>query len=489
VGDRLRTRVRESEGSDPVSIANGTRGAQVIPIGKGRARAAGGIEEAIEASSGGGRVVLLAAGPGLDSQGFQLPGAKDPRGSRCIVVRADHYAADELASRILADQCTTSPPEAPRALLRAWVAHLASEGSRLAVALEEPGKLPLDAAGWLGGLVRASRGALRVILPWRNDPRIWRLIEAMGLETEVVAPPGHPPQIHPPPLAPAPVKLAPAPASFEPELPARRRVGGRRMGLAFFGAGVISLAAVAAVWRGVPGDRTVSGPLGATLPPALEVEAVAKERSPGASVHALEQSRVSFDVRDRPLFQVLSDLSVERGFEVRNRTSDPLSKPVTLRVDGLPLEEALRALLRGYSKSFVYSRGAAGAEAARLQAVIVLPGALDADRPASPGDAASQAATSPATVADEIEEILGAMLAEDVGGRHAAAMESLLALDRSAAARELLYQLDQLEPVGPLAQVRVDDVRERLRAALCASGASEREARTLPVEMGCRPTS
>ena len=132
----------------------------MIPIGRGRARPAGEVEEAIEAPSGRGRVVLLTAGPGLDSQGLPSPGTAGSRGPRCVVIRADHYGADELASRILADRCSKPPSEAPRALLRAWVAHLASEGSGLAVTLEEPGKLPLDVAGWLGELVRASRGAM-----------------------------------------------------------------------------------------------------------------------------------------------------------------------------------------------------------------------------------------------------------------------------------------------------------------------------------------
>jgi hypothetical protein len=407
------------------------------------------------------------------------------------VVRADHYGADELALRILADRCSKPPSEAPRALLRAWVAHLASEGSALAVTLEEPGKLPLDVAGWLGELVRASRGAMRVILPWRSDPRVWRLIEAMGLDSEVVAPPGHPPQTRPVPPAPAPVQLAPARPGFESELPVRRRVGGRRMGLALFGAGVICLVATAAVWRGVPGDPSVSGAVDVTAPSALEVasEAVAKERNPAASLHEVEESRVSFDARERPLFQVLSDLSVEWGFEVRNRTADPLAEPVTLRVDRLPLEEALRALLSGRSKSFVYSAGGAGAEATHLRAVIVLPGAVEATGPAPLGDASSKAARNPTRVAGEVEEIIGVMLAEDAVGSHAAAMERLLALDRSVAARELLYQFDQLAPVGPLAPSRVDEVWERLRAALCASGSAKREAPAIPVEMGCRPTS
>ena len=330
-----------------------------------------------------------------------------------------------------------------------------------------------------------------MILPWRSDPRVWRLIEAMGLDSEVVAPPGHPPQPRPVPPAPAPVQLAPARPGFEPELPVRRRVGGRHMGLALFGAGVICLVAVAAVWRGVPGDPSVSGPVGVTASSALEVasEAVAKERNPAASVHEVEEVRVSFDARERPLFQLLSDPSVEWGFEVRNRTSDPLAKPVTLRVDRLPLEEALRALLSGHSKSFVYSAGGAGAEATRLRAVIVLPGAVEAIGPAPLGDASSKAATNPARVAGEVEEIIGVMLAEDAGGRHAAAMERLLTLDRSVAARELLYQFDQLEPVGPLAPSRVDEVWERLRAALCASGSAKREAPAIPVEMGCRATS
>jgi hypothetical protein len=92
------------------------------------------------------------------------------------------------------------------------------------------------------------------------------------------------------------------------------------------------------------------------------------------------------------------------------------------------------------------------------------------------------------TIAEEVERTIALLLADDSGERHAAAIERLLSLDLDRVAREVVYQFDALQPVGPLAPSRVDEAWEALRSALCAGRPYEGDPDALPLELGCRPS-
>jgi hypothetical protein len=354
--------------------------------------------------------VLLAVPPNGDPATLlrRAPG-RSSAARRCVVVAANRVASDALASRILAGHCDGTP-RAPRALLRAWVAHLASQGQELIVALEDPGGLPLDSARWLGRLVRASQGAARLVLPWAGDPRIWRVIEELGLETEVVEEPpvGAPaPAAAPPPAAPAtPRAPATPPAAPRAHAGQRVRVAG---GLAACVAGLALLAGT--LWwqlQAPAPDATGPAELGQAErrqpegPPAmLEAEPEAPPTPPEASASALPTGRIALTVR--------------------RETTAPERPPGSL------------------------------------------------------------------STAEEVARAIRILLADDPGGRHAAAIDRLRALDPAAVAREVLYQFDALTPVGPLAPSRVDEAWEELRVALCRSQTAGGEGTTLPPELGCRP--
>jgi hypothetical protein len=442
--------------------------------------------------------VLLAIRSGSDPSP-QLRGVRgrssDP--VRYVIIDSDVSGADALASRILAGQCSAAPA-APRAVLRAWAAHLASEGRELAIALDHAGELSLDAASWLGGLIRASRSSMRVIVPWAGDPRIWRMIEELGLETEVVD--ASPPRSRVDRAEPREPALSSEPTS-EPDRvssPPRSATWARRAllagGLACFGVVAVAL------WRvSIPAEPPREREAGEAMAPGIEGRSVASARStapavalpepsPGLYAYDAQADRISFHVSGEPLAQVLAELSAQLGFEVRNLTSAPLSRPVSLQVERLPLEDALRELLRGFSRTFVYaSSSEEGAVAPRLRTVIVLaatPPAADLPAPAL-GDRDLRSGR----IALEVEAAIGTLIAHDPGNLHADAIERLVALDPAAVADEALRQFDALTPVGPLAPTRVEAAWERLRAALCAARPPEGGAEALPPELGCRPSS
>jgi len=464
------------------SSAKEPTGAPVIPLRASEASDAAALEQAVGAPSGRGRAVLLAiASADQASTLLRRARARSSDTRRCIVVAADRFGADGLASRILSGQCNPTPP-APRAMLRAWVAHLASQGHELTVALEDPGRLSLDAASWLGQLVRASRGAVRLLIPWARDARIWRVIEELGLETEVVgvtAPPPHSePDESPPQAATSPSALPDPPrASIRTRRPLL--VAGL-IGLGLLGVGLWSYLPGAP--QRAPDTRDATNPLAsrAVAPP------VAPAPASGRYEYDARTGRISFDVREEPLTRVLSELSAQLGFELRNLATDPLSQPVSLRVAQAPLEEALRALLHGYAKSFVYASSVSASEAPRLRTLIILPAPPEPSGAVLDEPAASAGLPGSTRVAREVESTLDTLLSDASADRRSAAIDRLLALDRAAVADELVRQFDELAAVGPLAPTRVDQAWEQLRGALCAS-ADAREA--LPPELGCRPSS
>jgi hypothetical protein len=234
--------------------------------------------------------------------------------------------------------------------------------------------------------------------------------------------------------------------------------------------------------------------------PAFEARSAAPTRSPAPSLTLPEPSpgryaydaqadRISFRVSGQPLAQVLAELSAQLGFEVRNLSSDPLSRPVSLQVERQPLEAALRELLRGFARTFVYASTPDGIVAPRLRTVIVLaatppaPAAPTAD--AAPADGPDRSGS----IALEVEAAIRTLVAHDPGSLHADAIEHLVALGPAAVADEALRQFDALTPVGPLAPTRVEAAWERLRAALCAARPPDGERGALPPELGCRPSS
>jgi hypothetical protein len=472
--------------------------APVIPIRAPEGHEAGALERAIRAPAGRGRVVLLA----IRSDGDPSPRLRDVPGRSChpvryVVVDSDVSSADALASRILAGQCSGAPA-APRAVLRAWAAHLASEGHELAIALDRAGELSLDAASWLGGLIRASHDSMRVIVPWAEDPRIWRVIEELGLGTEVVdaSLPGSRVDRAEPREPAASSEAAPVPERVSG--PLRSSTWARR---ALLAGGLACLGVVAvALWRmSIPAEPASERGASEAMAAAIEGRSatsagstapavVRPEPSPDRYAYDVQADRISLRVSGEPLAQVLAELSAQLGFEVRNLTSAPLSRPVSLQVEGLPLEDALRELLRGYSRTFVYaSSSQAGAAAPRLRTVIVL--AATPPAAGSPGPVSADGAPESGSIALEVETAIQTLIAHDSGSLHADAIERLVAMDPAAVADEALRQFDALTPVGPLAPARVEAAWERLRAALCASRAAEGSRATLPAELGCRPSS
>jgi hypothetical protein len=298
---------------------------------------------AIETPAGRGRVVLLPVTPGGDpSELLRLARDRPSERVRYVVVPADPIGPEALASRILSDPCGGSPP-APCALLRAWLAHLASRGGELAVGLDEPGRLSLDTASWLGRMVRASRGAMRIVVPWANDPRIWRVIEALGLETEVVPTTGAPARGE---RTATPELLEPATASVPPPAAPSRRPSARTRALLAVG-GLAGLALLAAaLWWTAPRDPLVArdGRSPATPAPPSRVGAPTVARP--APVIAEPAGHFAFDprtgllsihVREEPLDGLLAELSQQLGFELRNLSSEPLSQRVTLSLEQVPL--------------------------------------------------------------------------------------------------------------------------------------------------------
>jgi hypothetical protein len=471
----------------------------VIPIRSAGDPESGALERAIGAPAGRGRAVLLAVRSGIDPSP-QLRAARECSLDtvRYVVVDAEVHGADALASRILADQCSAAPP-CPRAVLRAWVAHLASEGRELAVGLDRAGELSLDAATWLGRLVRASRDCMRVIVPWAGDPRIWRIVEELGLETEVVsASPPQPRAERAEPYGPVPA-AAPTPASTGVSSPPRVAMSARHhlLGAVLGCLGLV----VASVWLLSTRAEPPGEPEAREAPaPAFEARSAAPtgstapsitlpEPSPRRYAYDAQADRISFRVSGRPLAQVLAELSAQLGFDVRNLTSDPLSRPVSLQVERQPLEDALRQLLRGFARTFVYASAPDGNVAPRLRTVIVLaatppvPAARTED--AVPADEPDRSGS----IALEVEAAIQTLVAHDPGTLHAEAIERLVALGPAAVADEALRQFDALTPVGPLAPTRVEAAWERLRAALCAARPPDAERGTLPPELGCRPSS
>lgn len=469
--------------------------AAVIPIRAPEAEDAAALERAVAAPTGRGRAVLLTFRSGGDPAALlRRAGGQSPESVRCVVIETDLFGADELAARILAGQCSATP-EAPRAVLRAWAAHLASEGFELAVVLEDAGRLPLDSASWLGRLVRASGGAVRLIIPWTKDLRIWRVIEELGLETEVVGA-SWPRVDRTAPAGPARTSSGGAePTHFEK--PTRRIGFSLRTLLAVGLTCMLALAAVVASWR-LPADPPGAAAGGEAPAPALEARAAASAvapppaaltSEPGSARYSydVQTDRVSFDLRGESLARVLSELSAQLGFEVRNLASDSLSRPVNLRVHQVLLDEALRELLRDFSKSFVYAPDPSAAGAPRLRVLIVLSAPTLGLQPRSAEVALPEGPPGSTSVALEVERAIDILLADDPGDLHAAAIDRLLALEPAVVARELVYQFDHLAPVGPLAPMRVNEAWERLRVALCANRPSGGAREPLPPELGCPP--
>ena len=212
--------------------------------------------------------------------------------------------------------------------------------------------------------------------------------------------------------------------------------------------------------------------------------------SPGRYEYDAQANQISFHVYGEPLADVLAELSAQLGFEVRNLTSDPLSRAVSLQVQRRALEDALRELLRGYSKTFIYaSKGAAGASAPRLHTVIVIAAAPPAPAASSPDPAPVDGPLRSGGIALEVETAIQTLLADASEDRHADAIERLVAMDPAAVADEALRQFDALTPVGPLAPTRVEAAWESLRAALCAASPPGGGREALPPELGCRRPS
>ena len=88
----------------------------------------------------------------------------------------------------------------------------------------------------------------------------------------------------------------------------------------------------------------------------LPFQALAEEyRSPvdGIQVMKYENGRLSLEAKDAPLDKVLSELS--RIAMLTIVADGPIEGRITLYVDRLPLEKALRKILRGKDTSFVYT--------------------------------------------------------------------------------------------------------------------------------------
>lgn len=463
---------------------NSRPAAAVIPIRSPEALETAALERAVRAPAGRGRAVLLAVAPQSDPSALLRGAAGQPSGRvRYVVVAADPSGAEVLAARILSDSCEVDPP-APRALLRAWLAHLASQGRELAVGLDEPGRLSLDAAGWLGRLVRDSRGAMRIVIPWASDSRIWRVIEALGLETEVVPAYERPRDDRASTPArgadPRPPSAAPHPAG---SAAATVRPRGRTRALLAAGVLACLVSIPATLWWTTP--RDASAPPDPIAAPAATLPVASSSGSLGRYGYDPRTGLVSLDVREEPVGRLLADLARDLGFELRDLATAPMDERVTLKLEAVPIEQALRALLRGHPRTFVYANDTPVTEPPRLSVLILHSQARPLGEAEPPGVVEEHPGV--AGVAQEVEHAIATLLVPDVDDRHAAAIERLLALDPPTVARELVYQLDHLAPVGPLASTQVEAVRKELRTALCGRQTSPEAGGTLPPELDCRP--
>ena len=164
----------------------------------------------------------------------------------------------------------------------------------------------------------------------------------------------------------------------------------------------------------------------------------ASRDSDGHYVYDADADRLTLRVRDVPMAEVLEAISQRTGLTFDTRPGLSLENRVTLRVERLPLDEAVRDLLRGFNFVLSYDSSNAGVASSQLTRVLIVS--------ASPSEAIRQAR------ADLLEDSTGALLDAVARNDRAAAKtlaEALRAFSRetgiplSSAADALLQNLDE----------------------------------------------
>jgi len=112
----------------------------------------------------------------------------------------------------------------------------------------------------------------------------------------------------------------------------------------------------ALVWSALPPSVVVAGPVSPVAPPLAEVRA--------------SGGLLTVDVRGVPLAQVLRAIGEQA--DVRMTLRGDLEVPVTDAFSGLPLEEGLRRLARGFSVTVTYAEAADAPGGDRLAAAWII---------------------------------------------------------------------------------------------------------------------
>ena len=406
-----------------------------------------------------------------------------PGARRRLRIAGGAATSAELASRIFASLGAPRLGD-PCAALRAYAAHLRSLGGGVVVEIAETPPAAPDALRWLTALSRAFPGALELAL------------EPTGERAPPIPEP-RPPASPDPPAARAPLPMGralaagpPRPADAGPGTPSEppravrlRRLRAPAVAAALAGALALPLGWIA--WgpgiRGsaapAPPAATASHPIAGAAPAAPAATAshpiagaapaAPPPADPGA-VRVDEAGRVSFDVVDLPLAELLRELEARAGFRVTSLVGERLDRPVRASAEAVPLEGALASLLRDFETTFSY--GDAGAGSPVLQGVLIL-----AERRADDGGEVAVANAVERLVATGEPEAWQELVAvlEEVGPRASAL----------AALRDLAKQ-----PVAdPSRAGRTALARVSLGLALCrAWGPEVAEAiRASGIELAC----
>ena len=161
---------------------------------------------------------------------------------------------------------------------------------------------------------------------------------------------------------------------------------------------------------------------------------------------AVDEGRLTVDVRDAPLAEVLRAVGERVGVDVT--LQGDLSAPVTQSFAGVPLEDGIRRLARGHSVMVTYGAPAGDAEPAKVAGVWVMatqPSTARASIDFAPSTSSAgapavkdEAATGESPLAPRIGEI--GRLAEDADHGSAAAILRLGEIGSADADAELRQQ-------------------------------------------------